>query len=101
MKNETYWDTPEILKLFVLPDVSTIDARLSILNRIDELSEAINSANGCIDIVDGLDMEGEMSRHEMFSIQMKALCVSTALSYALNHMSSVAWKDCCEASTTI
>ena len=70
-------------------------------NRIHKSSAVINSANGHIDIIYGLDMEAEISAHQIFLIYMKAPCMSNTLSYAHNHMPIIAWEGCCQESIMI
>ena len=96
---QTYWESPEAMKLFGVVvgkgEEMSQDVLVDIDSRLERLTYGVSNPMGWKMLLDDFDQKDLCSSNEIFNIQTKSRYVCAALKYAVVNMPSQTWKDCC------
>jgi len=93
---ETCWESPEARKLFIGDKDSTRDVKTVVGERLTLLFAAHLAHDGYKSVIAGADADKLFSDNDKMTVRLKAQCVCTALTFALEEMNGIAWEACCQ-----
>jgi hypothetical protein len=104
IQQQTYWDSPEALKLF-LPAEGDASVLACIERRIQLFAAVVDTLEGWRLVIDGGDPDNRCSSQHVFEIRKRCQLLCQALVFAKNNMSTIPcpgrrrwpWSECCDA----
>ena len=92
---DTYWESPEALRLFCPNILDEEDSALPVIQRrIERFKQGYATAEGWKLVLDDFDQNKLCSAFDIFNIQMKCRYVVAALKVAIQEMPTLSWRQC-------